>query len=613
MRSQNQQLTLRRAILAFDSFVIVMLLASLCGCDDSPTPTVSNNAEPVRNQSADTQTDSNNETSTSVSTSGQGSSPIAFRTVGPESGFAFQRYDDMRGQRRILEVNGGGVAAFDLDGDGWHDLFLPNGCRLPLYEDQGATPGKLFRNLSDLQFVDVSEVSSLRQTGFGYGCTAADVDGDGFDDVYITVLGGNQLWMNNGDGTFREMAVAAGASVDRWGSSVAFADLNQDSHLDLYVANYLDESDTDPTLCPDPNSPDGYVGCSPAIIPGVSDTLLLSDGAGGYVDASAFAGLDRLAGKGLGVVICDLGDDFRPEIYVANDGEQNFLFSIALDGESGNVRLQDHALTSSTAFNENGFAQASMGIAASDLDRDGATDLFLTHFYGDTNTLYHNLQSASGWSFRDTTRRSALGPASRLKLGFGTLAADFDGDGWSDLAVANGHVDDRSWTPAPQPFRMNAQVFANAGDGTFQDVSESAGEYFSTPRLGRGMAHADLDHDGRADLVISNQLDPSVVLHNQSMTEAQPVCLRLVGTRCNRSAIGAEARILGVSPVLQQQLVGGGGFQSADTSVLTFFADGNEPVAIQVRWPDGTTDTYPDLTPGIYTLVQDARSFVNSD
>lgn len=314
-----------------------------------------------------------------------------FREIGKDSGFDFERYDDIRGQHRIAEANGGGVAIFDFDHDGWLDVFMSNGCRLPLNTDLHETPGKLFRNRPDLNFLSCNESSRLQQFGYCYGCAIADSNEDGFEDLYITAFRRNQFWCNNGDGTFSEIATENGTLTGVWGSSAAFADLNGDQCLDLYVVNYLEEDDEKPLLCPDPGSPDGFVGCSPALFSGVSDTLFLSDGSGNYVNASEEAGLTNLVGKGLGVVICDLGGDDRPEIYVANDGEPNFLLAITevesrIPGPS-RIQLHDCAIAANAALNENGYAQASMGIAAADFDREGHTDLFLTHFFGDTNTF----------------------------------------------------------------------------------------------------------------------------------------------------------------------------------------------------------------------------------
>lgn len=525
-----------------------------------------------------------------------------FDIVAAESGFDFQRYDDMHGQRRIIETNGGGVGLLDIDGDHRLDIFMTNGCRLPLSLNDHSTPSVLFRNLGHWQFERCSDNAFLQQFGYAHGCSVGDLDSDGFDDLYVTAFGPNSLWRNNGDGTFSDATIESGTSVPVWSSSAAFADLNLDGHLDLYVVNYLDESDETPRLCPNPASPTGYEGCSPAIFDGVDDVLFLSDGTGRMVDVSANCGLAGLRGKGLGVVITDLDDDLVPEVYVANDGEANFLFksnvvnATSKDAESALLRslsraspaedfhLTNLALASATALNESGFAQASMGIAAGDYDGNGTTDLFLTHFYGDTNTLYEN---SGQLVFRDATRSSRLGPLSRQTLGFGTVFLDADQDGWLDLFIANGHVDDRTWMPQPQPYHMPPQLMVNRLDGTFQEASAWAGNYFNQPRIGRGVAAGDLDSDGRTDLVVSHQLAPSVVLRNVTASHARTVRVRLIGTVSNRSAIGAAVEFSAGGLVQRRTISAGGSFQSASSrECLAAFPEDSD-ISIQVIWPGG--------------------------
>jgi len=547
---------------------------------------------------------------TAAQSSGRGvaaePSRIRFRTLSEESGFVFQRNDDMRGQRRILEVNGGGVAVFDMDADGWLDVFMTNGCRLPQLEDMRQTPGRLFRNQREMRFGECSEASRLMQFGFCCGCAVTDVDHDGFEDLYLTAVGGNQFWKNNGDGTFTEVAESLGLKGGSWGASAAFGDLNGDGHADLYVANYLEISETNPLLCPEPRSPDGYVGCTPAMFPGVPDQLYLSDGSGGWLDNSeSLMAATPFPGKALGVVIVDLGGDRRPEIYVANDGQPNFLFAVA-ESSAASVQLKECATEASAALNYEGFAQASMGIAAEDFNRDGRTDLFLTHFYRDTNTLYLNQSSAGAGEllFEDATRVSRLGQPSLNLLGFGVSGLDADNDGWNDLLVANGHVDDRTWFDPEQRYRMPAQMFANHGDGTFRDVSGDAGEWFRTPALGRAAAAGDLNRDGRLDVVVSNQLERSVILQNESGSGGESMVLKLCGTTAARSPIGARVRVLGIEPMLWRQLAGGGSYQAAEAAELHVGGLEERAYRLRVEWPDGNTEEFSDVRPGQWLIRQ---------
>lgn len=532
-----------------------------------------------------------------------------FRELGPESGFSFTRYDDMKGQRRILEVNGGGSAVVDFDLDGQLDVFMTNGCRLPLKDDTRETPGRLFRNQGNMTFADCSQPSTLMQYGFGCGCAVADTNHDGFEEIYVTTVRGNQFWSNNGDGTFSETASINDSAGGLWGSSAAFADLNADQNLDLYIANYLLVSDETPKLCPEPKSPDRHIACTPAMFVGLPDTLYLSNGQGTWVNASSSIERGDFDGKALGVVVSDWNLDGTPEVFVANDGQPNFLLKVEAVGPNSvthlpDVRLSDVGVAANVALNDEGAAQANMGIAAEDFDRDGLRDVFVTHFYRETNTLYRNCSNGELLLFEDATQHSELGLPSLNHLGFGVTGIDIDNNGWNDLLIANGHLEDRTWFDADQPYRMTTQLFENRKDGTFREVTASGGEYFLKPRLGRAVAAGDLDRDGRVDVVISNQLDPSAILHNDTVAQGKSLTLRMYGTVCSRTPIGARVTVKGVTPVLWQELVGGGSFQSANANELHLGGLQDQPYDIEIRWPDGTSETVSGLTPGTWIIRQ---------
>ncbi|MCA8997392.1 MAG: CRTAC1 family protein [Planctomycetaceae bacterium] len=542
-----------------------------------------------------------------------------FRTVGAESGFDFERFDNISGQRRILETNGGGVALLDADRDGRLDAFLTNGCQLPRISKDQRTPSILLRNLGEMTFREVSGDASLHQFGYAYGCTSGDINSDGFPDLYVTQLGANSLWLNNGDGTFFDASEMVPNPDDRWSSSAAFADVNLDGWLDLYVTNYLDESDDPPTLCPNPASPDGYEGCSPAFFRGVDDVLLLGLGTGAFLDASMPSGVAGHPGKGLGVVIANLDTQGMPEIYVANDGERNFLFHSPKDfrpRQTGTLEgilipeYQEVAMVGGVALNEQGFAQASMGIAAGDADANGTIDLFLTHFYGDTNTLYAN---NGDLRFRDITRASGVGPPSRMVLGFGTVFIDDNNDGRLDLFIANGHVDDRTWTRTSEPYHMLPLFLRNDGHGRFHDRSTGSGDYFTKTWIGRGVAQGDLDLDGKTDLVVAHQLAPSVVLRNDLETPNRSIVLHLVGTISNRDGFHTRIEIPGANPSVIRELSGGGSFQSASALEIPLGIGKEESVPVTIVWPSGEVDAYPQVTPGHWVVVEKQSLFPVSD
>ena len=541
-----------------------------------------------------------------------------FRMISAESGLDFQRYEDIRGNWRLLEVNGGGVAMFDFDRDNWLDLFFTNGCRLPVDRSDQQTPCGLFRNQTAMQFERVRQGAQLRQFGQTHGCAVGDFDADGFDDLYVAAFGRNTLWQNNGDGTFRDITVAAGAEVPVWSSSAAFSDVNTDGRLDLYVVNYVDENDHDPRLCPNPKSPTGYVSCPPSIYEGLDDALLLGTGTEKMFDATAACGVAGRFGKGLSVVIADLGGDPQPEIYVANDGQENFLFVNARSDETDPVRdqgvtstdpsaalnqpqFEERALMSGTALSESGFAQASMGIAIGDIDANGTLDLFLTNFLNDTNTVYANQDRLS---LSDVTRTTGLGPASRQMLGWGTVFFDVDNNQTLDLFVTNGHVHDLSQMEPSEPYHMGPQLFLNRRPGEFDDVSQWSGPFFEQEWLGRGAACGDLDRDGRVDLAVSHQLQPSFALRNETHTDHQGLVLRFVGTQSNRNGYGVRVEVVNQSRTVMRELTGGGSFQSASAPEIHLGLGNSSEVTIRVRWPSGQTQICEGLRSGTWVVIE---------
>lgn len=568
----------------------------------------------------------------------------AFRMIAAEAGLDFQRMDDIQGLWRITEVNGGGVALFDFDRDGRLDVFFNNGCRLPLSLGDRETRCEFFRNVTGAEgdlaaatsgaeptegsavpgfkFERVTDQSTLVQYGYTFGCAVGDFNDDGFDDLYITAIGGSALWANNGDGSFVDVTEETGTQVSVWGSSAAFADLNGDGFLDLYVATYLDESTENPKLCPHPGSPDGYISCPPSQYEGVDDVLFVADGAGRFVDCTATAGLGGLRGKGLGVVISDLDLDGTPEIYVANDGESNFLLvrtdqAAAHDASTasgdaggrmssspGDLRYADRALQAGVALNESGYAQASMGVTAGDCDANGYPDLFLSHFINDTNTLYLN-RGALG--FEDATRSSHLGVTSRQTLGWGTVFVDFDNDSWLDLIVANGHVDDRRWQGRGEPYQMRPHLYRNERDGSFLEVAEWGGDYFAQDWLGRGVAAGDLDRDGRIDLAISHQRAPSVVLRNETQSVQFSVTLNTAGVFSNRNGYGVRIELVDTEGLVIRELVGGGSFQSASAAEIHVGIGSARSATIRVTWPSGRVETHRDIPPGRWMMREGGR------
>lgn len=532
---------------------------------------------------------------------------VRFVTSEAESGLDFARYEDFSSQQRIMESTGGGVGIGDYDRDGWPDLLFLDGCKLPSGLGGVEPTCALFRNLGERRFARVTIESELHPVDYSQGVSVGDYDGDGFVDFYITAIGRSSLWRNNGDGTFSDVTEEAGVGVSSWSTSCAFADLNRDGLLDLYVVNYLKDDWQAPRLCPNPQAPGGYEQCPPSKYEGLDDYLFVADGTGRFSNQTETAGMRGLQGKGLGVVVADFDRSGSAEIYVANDGQANFLF-VAKESEDGALAYEQRGLISGSALSRSGYAQASMGIAAGDFDGDQAIDLFLTHFYGDSNTTYRNRGKLR---FEDVTRSVGMAGISRQFLGWGTVAGDFDHNGTLDLFVANGHVEDRRWQGKGEPYAMTANLFVNDGKGVYRDQSGQAGEYFQREWLGRGVAVGDLDRDGRLDLVVSHQRAASTVLWNETRVENPGVLLEFVGKESNREGVGCQLEILGEmgNVLAYREVTGGGSFMSASGHQLHVPLLGENVVRWRVKWPSGREDSGRVAT-GSRCLIIEERGII---
>lgn len=574
----------RRFILRLLGLSMIALLAAI-GCDER-------SAEKSDSTIKSSATDKPDKLPASIKPDGQ---LPQFSDVTDTSGIAFRRFDDQQGLHRIMEANGGGVAFIDFDSDGRDDVFLTDGCRLPTREDDRETPSRLYQSQGGCRFEEVA-ASGLTQYGYAYGCTVGDYNDDGFDDIYVSSFGANSLWENLGDGTFTEVSDAAGVGDSLWGASVAFGDIDRDPDLELYVTNYVVTSAEDPKLC-------GRTQCSPTVFPAAQDALFDSNGDGTFKNITFESGAHGVDGKGLGVAIFDFNRDGWPDVYVANDGTPNFLFrNTGKRNAEGVIQFEESALLLDVANDFGGKAESSMGIAVGDLNGSGFSDIFLTHFYAETNTLYLN---EGGEFFADGTSGSGLGPTSRQTVGFGTVPIDFDNNGVLDLFVTNGHVDD--FTFGGEPYFQQPQLFRNDGSAHFLDVSAWSGPFFQEKWIGRGVASGDLDGDGDLDLVVSHQRGKSVVLRNDTVTANRSVILTLVGgPMSNRNAFGALVECDGLGTNVVREVIGGGSFQSACSRQIHIglHKDSGIPT-VKVTWPSGTVQTLRDITHGKYILAED--------
>ncbi|MBW3600791.1 MAG: CRTAC1 family protein [Planctomycetes bacterium] len=515
-----------------------------------------------------------------------------FRDVAKDVGIDFTFFNDEVEDRYFLpEVMGGGAAWLDFDLDGRLDLYLVNGARLK--DPASYSPehvDRLFRNTGG-RFDDVTTPASVGHGGFGQGCCVGDFDADGFPDLYVCNFGPNALFKNNGDGTFQDVTDAAAVGDPLWGSSPVWVDLNDDALLDLFVTNYLVLNFENHQVCEYHGKP-GY--CGPGAYEAAPDRAYLNNGDGAFTEAAEALGLSAANGKGLAVAVADFDGDARPEIYVANDMAENFLYR-RVEGASA-PRYENIAGVAGCSVADDGSNEASMGVACSDFDGDGLVDIFLTHYYSSKNTLYRNL---GGLLFADESRRSRIAATSFHTLGFGTVSLDYDRDGSRDLFVANGHV----LGPLHTPNAMKPQLLHNDGAGRFDDVSQLAGPYFEDQYVGRGAAGADYDDDGDLDLAVTHLHRPFALLRNDTQTESHFIGLDLVtGNRtlpCGARVVVAAGERKIVAPVVS----GGSYLSDGDRRIMVGLGAWDRGVDLEVHWPSGTVDRFHDLSTDRYWRI----------
>ncbi|HXO19518.1 MAG TPA: CRTAC1 family protein [Thermoanaerobaculia bacterium] len=537
----------------------------------------------------------------------------AFVDRAADWGLSFRYSTGSTGKLYYPEIVAGGAALFDYDGDGDLDLFVVQG-RVLEPGQAAAQPivpagGRLFRN--DLidergvrhatpRFVDVTEASGIRAGGYGMGVAVGDFDNDGRPDLYLLNFGPNQLWHNNGDGTFTEVARAAGADDPRMSVSASFADLDRDGWLDLYVADYVEFDLARNVRCSAASSRPDY--CGPSAFPPAPHRLLRNRGNGTFEDVSLRSGIARASGRGMGVVAADFDGDGWPDLFVTNDGSANFLFRNRRD-----FTFEEIALPAGVAVDGDGRVKANMGIAAGDVDDDGDWDLFVTHLAGEAHTLWVN---GGDGTFEDRTAAAGLAGPSLAATGFGTGFLDYDGDGRLDLLVVDGAVrllEEQARRGDPFPFAQTPQMFRNLDGGRFAEVTREMGEPFRRPGVSRGAAFGDVDDDGDTDVVVVDANGALRLLVNQVGNRRPWIGLRLVGrppgARAERDMLGARVAVVRRgAPTLWRRAATDGSYASAsDPRVLVGLGDQAAIVEVRVDWPDGRSELFPPPPLRAYT------------
>ena len=501
----------------------------------------------------------------------------------------------------MVETMAGGGGFFDLDNDGWLDLYLVQGAALPGFTAPTPLTDRIYRNVGPLNagarnrgigetrpaFEDVTaEVGA--GTGYGMGVCFADVDNDGFTDVYVTGFGPDRLLSNQG-GQLIDVTEAAGIDNPHWAASCAFADYDRDGCLDLYVVNYVDFRLDNHRRC----TQDGLeMYCHPDVYNGVPDVLYRNrcdSGGPSFEDVTAGAGVrndDPRESKGLGVVWTDFDDDGDADLYVANDSTRNFLYRNEGRGADGTVTFRDVGVTSGTAFNDQGLTEAGMGTDAGDVDGDGRTDLFVANLDFETNTLYRN--QGRGLFF-DSTAQASLAVPSMNRVGFGVNLFDVDNDGDLDLFVANGHIiDNIHELKASLTYGQRDQLFLGDGGGRFELAGESAGAHFRRTLVSRASAVGDIDNDSDLDLLVINCNQAAVLLENHIGEQQSALILKLESRYGGRDAIGARVTVTTRRGTQVDEVRSGSSYLSQGDLRLHFGLGRETSVErIEIRWPEG--------------------------
>ena len=494
-----------------------------------------------------------------------------------------------------VETMGSGVCLLDYDNDGDLDIYFAQGAALPGWKGSEQLINRLFQN-NDGEWIDVTEKAGVGDPSYSIGCACGDVDNDGDTDLYVTNFGADIFYLNQGNGTFSDATQAAGIKNKLWGSSAAFFDGDNDGWLDLYVTNYVEYSVDKNPWCGDQQS-GRRAYCDPDVFKGIPDKFFHNNGDGTFTDWTDKSGIGNDRGKGLGVVPGDYDNDGDMDLYVANDKVMNLLYI-----NNGKNSFSEEALFSGVGFNENGRAEAGMGVDFGDMNNDGWLDLFVTNFSGESNTLYINDKNGS---FTDKTFSAGLGQPSLNLLGFGTKFIDLDLDGWLDIFIANGHVIDniaefnRDYTHA-----QRKQIFLNRRDGTFKETFR-AGD-LNRKSVGRGAAFGDLDNDGDWDVVISNNNGLANLLMNESRIKHNWVNLSLEGIMSNRDAVGSKVILQSESGTQMAWVNPAASYLAANDKRLLFgLGKDTEIETLIVQWPAGKEDTFKNLTVNSFYQIRE--------
>lgn len=567
---------------------------------------------------------------------------VSFTDVTAQAGIRFTHVNGGFGPKWLPETMGSGCAFIDYDNDGWQDIFLVNSREwseeflkmagtkrqkatskpvdVPLWSTDSVvgvkrqrqkTTSKLYRNKGNGTFEDVTEKAGLAIETYGMGCCVGDYDNDGRDDIYLTALGRNYLFRNNGNGTFTETAESAGVKDKGWSTSCAFLDYDRDGKLDLFVGHYVIWNSPkdhipysltgDPVKQPSYNRPQAYKGdpCQ----------LFHNEGGGKFSNVSAQANIlefkgKPLQGKALGVAICDYDNDGWQDIVVANDTERNYLFHNKHDGT-----FEEMGVESGVAYNEQGVARGAMGIDAVDYANEGKESILIGNFTNDMIALYHNEKPGF---FIDIAPTTDLGPVSRLFLAFGCFFCDFDNDGWQDIFVANGHVEDDIQAVEKEVTYAQRPLLFHSNQGEFAEVKPKDGDPLARPIVARAAAYGDYDNDGDLDVLVTTNNGPAYLLRNDSQPRNNALRIRLIGSLSSRNGIGARVLIKTNGLTQTRAVRSGSSYLSQSELPLTFGLGQADEAEVEVHWLGGKEEKLGKQKANQTLTVQEGKGVVKT-
>jgi hypothetical protein len=525
---------------------------------------------------------------------------VTFTDVSQAAGIRFRHTNGAFGKKYLPETMGAGGAFLDYDGDGWQDVLLVNSKAWPGQKAARATSA-LYRNQKNGTFADVTKAAGLDVEMYGMGVAAADYDNDGRVDVYLTGLGGNKLFHNDG-ARFTDVTARAGVGNGAFSTSAAFLDFDRDGKLDLLVANYVEWTVEKDLYCTLDGKTKSY--CTPESYQGQSPTLYRNRGDGTFEDVTKKAGLWNPASKALGIGLLDFDSDGWLDVFLANDTQPNKLYR-----NGGNGTFKDVGMTAGVAFGETGVARAGMGTDAGDYDGSGRPSLVIGNFSNEMMALYHN--EGTGL-FVDEAPASAIGKTSLLSLTFACFFFDYDLDGRLDILGVNGHVSDDIEAVQPKvKYAQPAHLFRNLGGKRFEPVA-NAGPALQEPVVGRGAAYGDFDNDGDLDLLITANNGPARLLRNDGGNKSQWLRVRTAGTKANRDGIGARVTVTTPDGKKSWALVKtGSSYASQSELTLTFgLGTATKAAKVEVAWPGGGTDTATDVAAGRTVVIQEGKGLV---